>query len=395
MAAALRGRNVGRRLPPGVRPGAVEAVFTKGQYSAAYSGFEGIDETGTTLADWLRQRGVDEVDIVGIATDYCVRATATDAAARRLRHPRAAETDRRRGAGVDRQGRRGHARRRRRGRLRLGGLTLGLPVHFGGLPLVNARTPSLASSWPMSARWISVSRAPTAARSRSNESHSSRLLAATASGAVFCAMSRASSWRGGQHLVGVEHPAAQPQLHRPTAVERRRRSAGSRRRWRSRPAAGGPSASRRRRRCRGAPARRRTARRRRRTGCRTAGPASDPARWRGRSPRRSPAWTASRRARRYPPREKPGPGSAKVCSPAAEVGARAEAGGAPVSTIDPDGVVAVAGHGRRRPAPHASRRRRRCAVRPVQRDGCHTPSTSSAGAVDGRSGGSSKRSTSG
>ena len=32
------------------------------------------------MADWLRQRGVDDVDIVGIATDYCVVATATDAA---------------------------------------------------------------------------------------------------------------------------------------------------------------------------------------------------------------------------------------------------------------------------------------------------------------------------
>ena len=52
--------------------GAVEAVFSKGHYSAAYSGFEGIDEDGTPLPDWLRQRGVDEVDIVGIATDYCV-----------------------------------------------------------------------------------------------------------------------------------------------------------------------------------------------------------------------------------------------------------------------------------------------------------------------------------
>ena len=55
-------------------------MFTKGHHSAAYSGFEGTDESGTTLTDWLRQRGVDEVDIVGIATDYCVRATAADAA---------------------------------------------------------------------------------------------------------------------------------------------------------------------------------------------------------------------------------------------------------------------------------------------------------------------------
>ncbi len=61
---------------------AVQAVFTNGRYAAAYSGFEGIDESGTTLADWLVERGVDAVDIVGIATDYCVLATATDAAAR-------------------------------------------------------------------------------------------------------------------------------------------------------------------------------------------------------------------------------------------------------------------------------------------------------------------------
>jgi nicotinamidase/pyrazinamidase len=59
----------------------VDAVFTKGRYEAAYSGFEGTDESGTSLADWLRARDVDEVDIVGIATDYCVVATATDAVA--------------------------------------------------------------------------------------------------------------------------------------------------------------------------------------------------------------------------------------------------------------------------------------------------------------------------
>ncbi len=51
----------------------------KGHHSAAYSGFEGTDGSGTTLTDWLRQRGVDGVDVVGIATDYCVRFTAADA----------------------------------------------------------------------------------------------------------------------------------------------------------------------------------------------------------------------------------------------------------------------------------------------------------------------------
>ncbi|KUI16547.1 nicotinamidase [Mycobacterium lehmannii] len=71
----------GADFHPQFRPDAVEAVFTKGEYSAAYSGFEGSDEAGTTLAGWLRERGVDEVDVVGIATDHCVRATAADAVA--------------------------------------------------------------------------------------------------------------------------------------------------------------------------------------------------------------------------------------------------------------------------------------------------------------------------
>ncbi|RMI37566.1 isochorismatase family protein [Streptomyces triticirhizae] len=64
---------------PAVASGAVEACFDKGAYEAAYSGFEGHDESGTGLADWLRAREVTEVDVVGIATDHCVRATALDA----------------------------------------------------------------------------------------------------------------------------------------------------------------------------------------------------------------------------------------------------------------------------------------------------------------------------
>ena len=58
---------------------AIQAVFMKGHYTAAYSAFEAVDDTGTRLPDWLRQRGVDEIDIAGLATDYCVLATATDA----------------------------------------------------------------------------------------------------------------------------------------------------------------------------------------------------------------------------------------------------------------------------------------------------------------------------
>jgi len=58
----------------------VEAVFRKGAHAAAYSGAEGTNEEGTSLHDWLRERGVTELDVVGIATDHCVRATATDGA---------------------------------------------------------------------------------------------------------------------------------------------------------------------------------------------------------------------------------------------------------------------------------------------------------------------------
>jgi nicotinamidase/pyrazinamidase len=59
---------------------AVQAVFSKGAHAAAYSGFEGTSGDGESLTDWLRVRDVDRVDVVGIATDHCVRATALDAA---------------------------------------------------------------------------------------------------------------------------------------------------------------------------------------------------------------------------------------------------------------------------------------------------------------------------
>ncbi|MBU7598726.1 isochorismatase family protein [Streptomyces sp. P38-E01] len=70
---------------PAVTSGALDAVFDKGAYTAAYSGFEGSDEHEVGLGDWLRARDVTEVDIVGIATDHCVRATALDSAAEGFR----------------------------------------------------------------------------------------------------------------------------------------------------------------------------------------------------------------------------------------------------------------------------------------------------------------------
>ena len=70
----------GADFHPDLDTAAVEAVFRKGAHAAAYSGFEGVDDEGMPLGDWLRGHGIDEVDVVGIATDYCVRATAADAA---------------------------------------------------------------------------------------------------------------------------------------------------------------------------------------------------------------------------------------------------------------------------------------------------------------------------
>jgi nicotinamidase/pyrazinamidase len=72
--------SAGAEFQSGLDTHRIDAVFRKGAYDAGYSGFEGVDENGTTLLAWLRERGIDEVDVVGIATDHCVRRTAEDAA---------------------------------------------------------------------------------------------------------------------------------------------------------------------------------------------------------------------------------------------------------------------------------------------------------------------------
>jgi nicotinamidase/pyrazinamidase len=69
----------GEQLHPDLNTEHVDAVFDKGEYAAAYSGFEAASD-GVPLADWLRAHDVDTVEVVGIATDHCVRATALDAA---------------------------------------------------------------------------------------------------------------------------------------------------------------------------------------------------------------------------------------------------------------------------------------------------------------------------
>ncbi|CAN7430384.1 isochorismatase family protein [Arthrobacter sp. LjRoot14] len=101
----------GAELHPDLDTEYIQAYFRKGQFTAAYSGFEGIlapedevptgerkpgalslpddvealtaasfaDEDAIGLDDWLQSHDVEDVVIVGIATDYCVMATALDA----------------------------------------------------------------------------------------------------------------------------------------------------------------------------------------------------------------------------------------------------------------------------------------------------------------------------
>ena len=56
-----------------------DAAVKKGQYAAAYSGFEGVDDDGRSLDDILRAAGIEEVDVVGLAESHCVKDTALDA----------------------------------------------------------------------------------------------------------------------------------------------------------------------------------------------------------------------------------------------------------------------------------------------------------------------------
>jgi nicotinamidase/pyrazinamidase len=69
----------GEAFHPNLDPQPFDAIFLKGEHAAAYSGFEGRTVDGMALTDWLRSREVTAVDVCGIATDYCVRATTLDA----------------------------------------------------------------------------------------------------------------------------------------------------------------------------------------------------------------------------------------------------------------------------------------------------------------------------
>jgi nicotinamidase/pyrazinamidase len=69
----------GEAFHPNLDPQPFDAIFLKGDHAAAYSAFEGRTVDGDQLADWLRAKKVEQIDVCGIATDYCVRFTALDA----------------------------------------------------------------------------------------------------------------------------------------------------------------------------------------------------------------------------------------------------------------------------------------------------------------------------
>ena len=62
-----------------VREKLISTVVNKGRHGAAFSAFEGLDARGHDLLNVLKEERIDHIDICGIATDYCVRATALDA----------------------------------------------------------------------------------------------------------------------------------------------------------------------------------------------------------------------------------------------------------------------------------------------------------------------------
>ncbi|UYN82649.1 MAG: isochorismatase family protein [Microcella sp.] len=77
----------GAEYHPSIDTGLIDIHVRKGQGVPAYSIFEGTTDDGRRLVTALDELGVTDIDVVGIATDYCVRASALDAitAGRRVR----------------------------------------------------------------------------------------------------------------------------------------------------------------------------------------------------------------------------------------------------------------------------------------------------------------------
>lgn len=68
----------GADYAPGLDTSFIDEHITKGMGTAAYSAAEGVTDTGAALVDSLNAHRVSTVDVVGIATDYCVKASVLD-----------------------------------------------------------------------------------------------------------------------------------------------------------------------------------------------------------------------------------------------------------------------------------------------------------------------------
>jgi nicotinamidase/pyrazinamidase len=74
----------GAEYHPNLDQQLIDIHIRKGQGAPGYSIYEGVTESGETFADLLMRLQVESVDVVGIATDYCVRASALDSAKHNL-----------------------------------------------------------------------------------------------------------------------------------------------------------------------------------------------------------------------------------------------------------------------------------------------------------------------
>jgi nicotinamidase/pyrazinamidase len=74
----------GAEYHPNLDQSLIDIHIKKGQGANGYSIFDGTDEQGVPFPDLLKSLKVSKVDVVGIATDYCVRASALDAVSRNL-----------------------------------------------------------------------------------------------------------------------------------------------------------------------------------------------------------------------------------------------------------------------------------------------------------------------
>ena len=70
----------GAEYHPNLDQSFIEVHVQKGMGHASYSAFEGIASDGKSLEQVLSTAGISQIDVVGIATDYCVLASSLDAA---------------------------------------------------------------------------------------------------------------------------------------------------------------------------------------------------------------------------------------------------------------------------------------------------------------------------